>query len=322
MRRRGRRKGVLAPLQAPTTERHSMKPIDSTLLTPQPVEPSEREEVRLSPDPAGRGSAPPHLVDHGGRVLKHVDVAPVYLGAYWDTAAGKADRTHNDAALGALVKDPGMTGVWKQYGAGSGTTRPSVTLSTLHPQRLTAAQLESLLRQQISAGRLDTSNRERLFTLVLPPGCELVAPGNVSSYQGMGGYHGSITVNGHEVCYAAIAYSQRGTFVTNGVDFTGRPRDDISIAESHEVTEAVTDPDVQLAMRTRDASKLGWYDDVTPWSHDGARHRGLGEIGDIPVTEAELRGASLSTTWGRVGDFAFQKEWSNQDGRAELAPEE
>ena len=51
--------------------------------------------------------------------------------------------------------------------------------------------------------------------------------------------------------------------------------------------------------------------------------RGKGEIGDIPVLNAELEGDSaLESVWGRRGGFAFQTEWSNEDGKAELEPGE
>ena len=51
--------------------------------------------------------------------------------------------------------------------------------------------------------------------------------------------------------------------------------------------------------------------------------RGKGEIGDIPVLNAELEGDSaLKSVWGRRDGFAFQTEWSNQDGKAELAPDD
>jgi hypothetical protein len=47
--------------------------------------------------------------------------------------------------------------------------------------------------------------------------------------------------------------------------------------------------------------------------------RGKGEIGDIPVLNAELEGDfALRSVWGRRGGFAFQTEWSNRDGKAEL----
>ncbi len=267
----------------------------------------------------GSARATGKLVDHGGSVLKHVDVTPVYLGSWWQTAAGKKLRAHNDAAMADLVKNKGMTGLWAQYGAGKGTSSPSVAMPTTNPKVLTQAQVEALLKKQVLAGHLDVSNKERVFTFVLPPGCELQDDGGSSSLNGMAGYHGSVKIAGREVYYAAMAYSQRTSAGLNGIDFDGNVGDDLSIAESHEITEAVTDPNVEAAIRSGDDRLLGWYDDVTRW---GGR-TGKGEIGDIPVINAEVAGDSdLSTVWGRTDGFAFQKEWSNRDGQAELRAEE
>jgi len=263
------------------------------------------------------------LVDHGGGVLAHVDVAPVYLGRYWSTKAGTADRKHNDAAMKDLVQNKGITGLWKEYGAGKGTASPSLQLPDQATPRMTQASLEALVKKQVQAGKFDTSNPQRVFMLVLPPGVELLGDGGATSHAGLGGYHGSVNVRGQEVYYAAIAYSQRTAEGMNGIDFTGKPADNLSIVESHEITEAVTDPNVEAAERENDVGRLGWYDDQTPWRVPGTsgENVGKGEVGDIPVLNAELSGdASLRSVWGRSGGFAYQKEWSNRDRKAELAP--
>lgn len=278
-------------------------------------------EAKPSTSTVGTGK----LMDHGGGVLQQVDVAPVYLGRYWNGAAGKADRSHNDAAMADLVKNRGMTGLWKEYGAGTGTTSASRVLAEKNPTRLTQDALEALVTQQVKAGKFDTSNPERVFMLVLPPGCELVGSDGSSSQAGLGGYHGSVNVGGKEVYYAAIAYSERSGNRMNGIDFTGNPQDNLSIVESHEITEAVTDPNVEVSQREDDFFKLGWYDDVTRWQAPGSPQLnvGKGEIGDIPILNAELDGDSaLKSVWGRSDGFAYQKEWSNRDGQAELAPKE
>lgn len=282
------------------------------------LEPEHEEAPAARPAPAAAintvvAHPSAHVTDHGGRILTHVDVAPVYLGDYWKTAAGTADRKFNDGALANLVKNKGITGIWKQYGAGKGTTHKSVALGGGSPSQLSQKQLDGLIRQQIAEGHFDTSNHQRVFTFVLPPGCELVSSEGQSSQHGLGGFHGSVNVNGREIYYAALAYPQRG----NGIAFAGNARDDLTISESHEITEAVTDPDVELAGRLRDASKLGWYDDTTRWRGG----MGKGEIGDIPVFDAELAGdLKLRSAWGRTEGYAFQKEWSERDHVSELAP--
>ena len=167
---------------------------------------------------------------------------------------------------------------------------------------------------------------------MLPPGAVL-EDGGASSEHGLGGFHGSVEgPEGRTVYYAVVVYSQRTADGVNGIDFTGKPIDNVTITESHEITEVVTDPDIGKAIETGDPGFLAWYDDTTPivrrdgspllddW---GRPMRGKGEIGDIPILNAELDGdEDLSSVWGRVEGFAFQTEWSNEDEKAELAPEE
>ncbi|HZJ55536.1 MAG TPA: hypothetical protein VFD38_15455 [Myxococcaceae bacterium] len=271
-----------------------------------------------------------HLTFHGGKVLRSADVVPVYVGAYWETPGGKRDRARNDAAMAALVKDPGQTGIWKEYGSGPGTTSPSKVIATVRHRDFSKEDVEMLVEAHVRAGTFDVSDPERVFTIVLPPGATL-RDGEASSTAGLGGFHGNVTArDGHPVYYAVVAYSQRTGGRVNGIDFTGTPIDNVTIAESHEITEAVTDPDVGLAIQTGDPRYLGWYDDTTPIRRSdgtavldgmGRPMRGKGEIGDIPVLNAELEGDSaLKSVWGRRGGFAFQTEWSNRDGKAELAP--
>ena len=288
-------------------------------------------QPRTSPGRAGETSVETgHLTFHGGKVLRSPDVVPVYVGAYWQTLQGKRDRARNDAAMAALVRDPGQTGLWKEYGGGPGTTSPSRVLASVSRRDFSKEEVEALLQAQVRSGALDASDPERIFTLVLPPGVTL-HDGEASSEAGLGGFHGNVTGrDGHPVYYAVVVYSQRTGSRVNGIDFTGTPIDNVTITESHEVTEAVTDPDVGLAIQTGNPRYLGWYDDTTPVRRrdgtavldgTGRPMRGKGEIGDIPVLNAELEGDSaLKTVWGRRGGFAFQTEWSNDDGRAELAP--
>jgi hypothetical protein len=111
---------------------------------------------------------------------------------------------------------------------------------------------------------------------------------------GMGGYHYSFTTkNGQKVYYAAVVYAEG----TNGIDFTGDPLKNMSIAATHEWFEAVTDPDVNNG-------RLGWYDQQ------------YGEVGDIPITTSP----ALKDSFGTIGGFTVQKEWSNRDGRSEITP--
>lgn len=302
----------------------------------EPVDPDVFEFEDLQPRGGAGGRVTvdvetAHLTFHGGKVLASPNVVPVYVGAYWQTAEGKRDRARNDAALAALVKDPGQTALWKEYGGGAGTTSASQVLAGVQGELFSQEDVEALVEAQVREGNFDSSDPERIFTLVLPPGAVLEDEG-ASSEHGLGGFHGNVeTADGRPVYYAVVVYSQRTADGLNGIDFTGKPIDNVTITESHEITEVVTDPDVGQAIESGDPRFLAWYDDATPiLRRDGSPllddwgrpMRGKGEIGDIPILNAELDGdEDLSSAWGRVDGFAFQTEWSNEDGKAELAPE-
>src|SRR5262249_28272605 len=204
------------------------------------------------------------------------------------------------------------------YGGGPGTTSLSRVVAGATHQDWSKEDVEALVSAQVRAGNFDASNAERVFTLVLPPGATL-RDGEASSTAGLGGFHWNVTApDGHQVYYAVVVYSQRTGGKVNGIDFTGTPIDNVTITESHEITEAVTDPDVGLAIESGDPHYLGWYDDTTPVRRRdgmavldsfGRPMRGKGEIGDIPVLNAELEGDSaLKSVWGRRDGFAFQTE--------------
>jgi len=294
-------------------------PIDPSVHQPEESAPPAAQSRRFEPAdpdrfdledgqpkgaPSGRSGTTNvetgHLTFHGGKVLGSPDVVPVYVGAYWQTLQGKRDRARNDAAMAALVKDPGQTGIWREYRGGPGTTSASKFLASAE-RDFSKDDVEALVKAQVRSGAFDASDPERIFMLVLPPGATL-ADGAASSTAGLGGFHGNITAkDGHPVYYAVVVYSQRTGSGVNGIDFTGTPIDNITITESHEITEAVTDPDVGLAIHTGNPQLLGWYDDTTPirrrdgsavLDEVGRPIRGKGEIGDIPVLNAELEGDS------------------------------
>jgi hypothetical protein len=199
----------------------------------EPVDPDRIEFEDLQPGGApGRAGTTSvetgHLTFHGGKVLRSPDVVPVYVGAYWQTLQGKRDRARNDAAMAALMKDPGQTGIWKQYGGGPGTTSPSKVLTNVSHRDFSKEDVEALVEAQVRAGNLDASDPERVFTLVLPPGATL-RDGEAISTAGLGGFHGNVSArDGHPVYYAVVVYSQRTGNGVNGIDFTGTPIDNVT----------------------------------------------------------------------------------------------
>lgn len=246
------------------------------------------------PAPAGEK---PNPTNHGGFLLTKPVVSNIYLGSYWNTTAGKADAKHNDA-FAQEVATSGFQNVAKQYGAGAPTFGGSTVVNVANPKKVTESDVQKLVLAQLKAGTVKP-NAQGIYNVVLPPGTVLDAGGGVTSKNGLGGFHGSVAgPDGKPVYYSVIAYSKGN----NGIDFThGNAQDNVSITESHEWFEAVTDPDVNSNIAGH--NKLGWYDETNN-----------GEISDLTMSMLPL-----SQAWEKdAKGFAQQREWSNKDKLFEI----
>ena len=237
----------------------------------------------------------PELINYGGRVLKSPRIVNLYYGAYWTSGIGAQDRRYQDAFSKYLVKSR-YTNVWKEYGSGKGSFGDSLIVvpKEIKPV-ISERSVQEIVKNARRQGAIGPQGPETVYTLYLPPSVVLEAPDGTSSLNGLGGYHGSYRESkGLSVYYAAVVFAQ----AKNGINFTGNSRDNISIIASHEWSEVATDPDVNRG-------QLGWYD------------RRYGEIGDIPLNI----GMPFESVYDRLGRYAVQKEWSNEDGVAEVSKE-
>src|SRR5438105_3638525 len=69
-----------------------------------------------------------HHENAGGAVIKHPNVAPLYLGKHWNTSTGQADRAYFDAFTKDLAGNSSYAGVLAQYGVKQASASPSSTL--------------------------------------------------------------------------------------------------------------------------------------------------------------------------------------------------
>jgi hypothetical protein len=91
---------------------------------------------------------------------------------------------------------------------------------------------------------------------------------------GLGGYHGSVPINGTTVYYAVGVYAETSGGATNGIPVFAAPWKNVVATFYHELNEARTDPDVEQVIGGGRTSRLGWT------SRQGE------ECGDCPVFEA------------------------------------
>jgi hypothetical protein len=211
----------------------------------------------------------PAVTDHGGGVLPHVEVQALYYGSDWYNNATYYNQTgYLEGYLNSVVHGSYLDMLNKAgYNVGQGSFDAGriglVNINKASP--LTDAQIQSGLQSYISNGTLKSPDSNRLYVVFVEDNVVVKSSdGSTSAPGGFAGYHGAFA--GHDAAgravdlhYAVIPYAggPNGTFPWLS------PVGQLTEASSHEIAEAVTDPNVNY-------KGLGWYDDAN-----------RGEIGDL-----------------------------------------
>jgi hypothetical protein len=231
-------------------------------------------------------AAPPtgHLTPHTGRVIRSVRVVPVYWGSFWTAGAGQPLVGRLDAFFDYILASPYMQ-MLAEYNLddgtiGTGQRQGSYPIGTSEPPaQVTDAQLQQALKNWIAAKVLPGPTVDTLYFLYLPQGVTVVGPGGATSCAQMCGYHGAVD---WPTVYAVVPY----------IDCPGCSQgvilDALTRVSSHELTEAVTDPNLHT-----------WFDPSNG-----------NEIADICNLEPPVS----------LGGFVVQTQWSNARNACALRP--
>ena len=238
------------------------------------------------------GAPVPHLQNHGGPVIGSVEVVPVYWGAAWASGPNALLVSQLDRFFDFIVTSSYMD-LLHEYSTASmqiqhGRRLTSAQVSNSEPgtvtptgRQVTDAQIRTALQGWIANHTVPATTANTLYFIFLPPNVVSVSFGTQSCRAGgFCGYHDHIG----NVYYAVIPFVN-----CSGCVFPGQFLDTLTEVASHELAEAITDPELNA-----------WWDPVT----------GPGdEIGDI---------CNRQTT--RLGDFVVQTEWSNAQAACVVAP--
>jgi uncharacterized repeat protein (TIGR01451 family) len=298
-------------------------PPDKPAPTPTPVvdnnPPPQQRFIHIVPFGRGAGSttssfpAGAHLFYWGGPVISSVHVVVVFWGPNVNpalTANGTIDQFFTDITQSRfydLLTEYGTVGVTGQDGGSSNQSinrgifdgKFTITPSTSCPPSciLTDDQIQAELNSQINAGHLPQpvkdgqGNIVSFYMTYFPPGINILAAGSQSCVSGgFCAYHSN-----HRT--ALFQYGVLPDFAPPSLCSQGCGRgtlfDNVTAVTSHEMSEAVTDPQVGSAVTV--GPPLAWYD------------QSFGEIGDIcaPQDVAVAAGQSI---------YVIQKEFSNLQG--------
>lgn len=230
--------------------------------------------------PASRRSRPqvealedrqvPTVSYFGGNLLSQVQAQALYLGNEFTSAPASAEIPRLDAYLkdvtgGAYLQALPSAG----YRVGPGTAVAGAVDSTALTagSTITDAFIQSRLQADVASGLLKAPNANTLYVVYVEPDVAVnLGLGQGTTKQGILGYHTAfLAPNGAPIRYAVVV-SPGGVAGNSRLPEAANAFDQQTAVTSHELAEAVTDPDVDSNVNN---GRLGWYDPRR------------GEIGDI-----------------------------------------
>jgi hypothetical protein len=242
------------------------------LVPPDTIPIEDAGVVDAGPDPHDiyPASHPPIPVikNNGGRVLKDPKLVTITFEGMSTT---QRDTLRDFDAK--ILKTPYWTTVMDGYGvnAGSGDEFREFP-DTLSNKTTTDDELQTWLATQITTGTVPTPTSDTIYMLYMPPKAiiDLVGDQSCSTF---GGYHysGAVTLDGkpQRFIYAVMADCLGNIPAAGPQDIL----DSLTSTATHEIAEAVTDPDVNVT-----GLKPTYYmEGNDAWAPD---LRG-GEVGDL-----------------------------------------
>ena len=206
----------------------------------------------------------------GGHVLPHVQAQAVFLGHEFSSAPANAET----ATLNAFLKDI-TSGAYLQalgragYGVGPGSAVSGAVDNTsiAAGSTISDAFIRTRLQADVSNGLLQAPSANSLYVVYVQPDVAVnLGGGQGTTQQGILGYHTAfVGANGAAIRYAVVV-SPGGPAGNSVLPEARSAIDQLTAVTSHELAEAVTDPDVNSNVN---GGRLGWFDPQR------------GEIGDI-----------------------------------------
>ncbi len=228
----------------------------------------------------------------GGPLINNVAVEPVFLGQAWASDPQLVQTANRLNQFFGFLTNSSYMDLLHEYGTpqagpiGHGSLAASLTIAQNFWRRgaIDDRQIQAVLNQEIAGGGIAPPDSNRLLFVFTPPNVVVTHGGAASDGvpSGFAGYHSSfVDSSGALVRYAVIPDPI-------GNDQAAlAPFDQQTAAASHEMAEAVTDPD-----------GTSWWD-ATSDATAGY------EIGDF---------ADLSSDTVNLGGYAVEALWSNAQG--------
>ena len=271
-----------------------------------------RVQRRPSPKPCVRRFIPrleplerrdvPAVTYGGGALLQNVEAQAIYYGSQWtNNSTEAAESGRFEGFLQYVVNSPYMDMLTNAgYDVGRGSWNQGVVSEANLPNGSTLADatIQSTIQSYISSGSVQNWNADRLYVVFVQAGVVVTSGAGSSRNEpnGFVGYHNSFagrTAQGGaaQIRYAVVVTPGGGY---NGYSSTLPTFDQMTSIASHELAEAVTDPDLNNGWRYyRTGNEIGDVfanDDVYLNHYVVQTEAGLGDNPIVPFTETFAAG--------------------------------
>jgi hypothetical protein len=206
----------------------------------------------------------------GGNLLPQVQAQALYLGNEFSSAPASTAPATLDAFLHDLTGGPYLQALARagyHVGPGSAVAGAVDNASLTVGSTISDAFIRSRLQADVKSGLLQAPNANTLYVVYVEPDVAVnLGFGQGTTQQGILGYHTAfVGPNGAPVRYAVVV-SPGGAAGNSVLPEATTALDQLTAVTSHELAEAVTDPDINSNVNR---GRLGWFDPQR------------GEIGDV-----------------------------------------
>ena len=206
----------------------------------------------------------------GGNLLSQVQGQALYLGNEFSSSSASSETANLDAFLRNLTSGQylqALASAGYNVGPGSAVSGAVDNTALTVGSTISDAFIRSRIQADINSGLLQAANPETLYVVYVEPNVAVnLGLGQGTTQQGILGYHtGFVGANGAPIRYAVVV-TPGGAAGNSVLPEATTVLDQLTAVTSHEVAEAVTDPDINSNVNN---GRLGWFDPQR------------GEIGDI-----------------------------------------
>jgi hypothetical protein len=206
----------------------------------------------------------------GGNVLPQVQAQALYLGNEFASAPANTEPATLDGFLKDVTGGPYMQALTRagyNVGPGSAVTGAIDRSPLAVGSTISDGFIRSRLQADVNSGLLQAPNANTLYVVYVEPDVAVnLGLGQGTTQQGILGYHTAFAgANGAPIRYAVVV-SPGGAAGNSVLPEATTATDQLTAVTSHELAEAVTDPDINSNVNN---GRLGWFDPQR------------GEIGDV-----------------------------------------